>query len=58
MLDEAYIRGLCANAIAASDEDALEILLELQRALREYMKQVRKIAIASHPITASSELPR
>ena len=49
MCDENYILYLCRKAVAANDEEAAAVLVELQSALREHTRQTRLIMQASYP---------
>jgi len=43
VLDKEYIRHLCAKALVAEDEEAVAILADLQKALHDYMREVRRL---------------
>jgi hypothetical protein len=49
VLDEEYIRHLCAKALVANDEEVVVILAELQKALHDYMREVRRLIQLSLP---------
>ena len=49
MFDEQYIRNLCAKAAVASDEEAVVLLAELQTALHEYMRELRRLVVLNLP---------
>ena len=50
---EDRIRDLCAKAATASDDETLEVLQELRRALHEHARQLR--AMAAEKLTGGTQ---
>ena len=50
---EDRIRELCAKAATASDDETLEVLQELRRALHEHARQLR--AMAAEKLTGGTQ---